>query len=147
MQFAALCYRRRRDKTGDRFEVLLITSRDTGRWVIPKGWPMEGRTGPQVAAREAYEEAGMHGAIREEALGHFAYGKVMKGGLRVRCIVQVHAMEVRSCAKKFPERNQRTLGWFAPEEAAGLVAEPGLRKLLASFDPTQEGARKRRSGT
>ena len=142
VQFGALCYRQKQCNDGTRIEILLITSRDTGRWVIPKGWPMEGRTAPQVAEREAYEEAGMRGAVAEDAAGRFTYGKVLRGGLSVRCIVQVHAIEVRSCDKKFPERKQRTLGWFAPEEAAARVAEPGLKKLLASFDP-QAGAKRR----
>ena len=135
VQFGALCYRHKPCKNGSRTEILLITSRDTGRWVIPKGWPMDGRTAPEVAEREAFEEAGIRGVIAQDAVGRFAYGKVMQGGLAVRCIVQVHAMEVRSCEKKFPERKQRQLGWFAPEDAAARVAEPGLKKLLSSFDP------------
>lgn len=139
VQFGALCYRQRHSEAGTRTEVLLITSRDTGRWVIPKGWPMEDRTAAQVAEREAYEEAGMRGVVFENAIGRFAYGKVLRSGLSVRCIVQVHAMEVARCEKKFPECKQRKLAWFAPEDAAACVAEPGLRKLLSSFSP-QAGA-------
>ncbi len=135
VQFGALCYRRKRGKKGARTEVLLISSRGTGRWVIPKGWPMQGRAAAEVAEREAFEEAGMRGTVATDAIGRFTYGKVLSGGLSVRCIVQVHAMNVECCEKKFPERKQRTLAWFTPEEAARCVAEPGLKRLLSSFEP------------
>ncbi|MEN9850080.1 MAG: hypothetical protein RL128_243, partial [Pseudomonadota bacterium] len=60
-QYGALCWRMHRGKV----EVLLITSRDTGRWVIPKGWPIDGLAPAQTAAREAWEEAGVEGDIAD----------------------------------------------------------------------------------
>jgi ADP-ribose pyrophosphatase YjhB (NUDIX family) len=38
--------------------VLLVTSRETGRWIIPKGGPIKGFKPAKTAAREAYEDAG-----------------------------------------------------------------------------------------
>ncbi|MCB1509721.1 MAG: NUDIX domain-containing protein, partial [Hyphomicrobiaceae bacterium] len=73
-QIAALPYRRRDDGV---FEVCLVTSRDTGRWVLPKGWPMRGRTNWEAAAREAYEEAGLVGEIEKSPVGRFPYWKRM----------------------------------------------------------------------
>ncbi len=75
MQYAALPYRVR-----DGLELLLITSRETGRWVIPKGWPMKGKTAHAAAAREALEEAGLKGKIGKQSLGDYSYGKRLSNG-------------------------------------------------------------------
>lgn len=56
LQYAAICYRLA--KTGNAFEILVVTGRDSGRWMLPRGWPIEGRRPYQVAEREAFEEAG-----------------------------------------------------------------------------------------
>lgn len=135
MQFAALCYRRRKNGS---HEILLVTSRDTGRWVTPKGWPMEGRSAAEVATIEAHEEAGMIGKADAKPLGRFAYDKRMNGGLSIRCVAQVHALEVTGSEKSFREKGQRRVAWFSPEEAANLVAEPGLRKIILNFRPAPE---------
>jgi 8-oxo-dGTP pyrophosphatase MutT (NUDIX family) len=125
-QVAALCWRRLR---GD-VEVLLITSRETGRWVIPKGWPIGGLTAPQAAAREAWEEAGVRGQVQSQPLGEFLYDKVTGVAKAKRCNVAVFALEVGELKDRFPEVGQRKRSWFAANEAATLVAEPDLRTLL-----------------
>lgn len=137
LQFAALCYRC--DAENGALSIMLITSRDTGRWVIPKGWPMEGREAHETAAREAFEEAGAIGRAESEPLGHYNYLKKMKAGHEIECRVQVHALEVESFAEEFPEKGQRRLAWFSPDDAACRVAEPGLQKLISHFgrDETQ----------
>jgi len=128
VQAAALPWRR---KDGV-IEVMLITSRDTGRWVLPKGWP-EGRESlDQTASREAREEAGVEGPMSGE-IGRYIYGKAMPSGLRSRCEVAVFPLEVASEAKHWREEKERTRRWFAPEEAALLVAEPDLSRLLGAF--------------
>lgn len=131
MQFAALCYRRAR-KDG-RLEILLLTSRDTGRWVIPKGWPMGVRPAHEVAATEAFEEAGVKGIVEREPLGTFGYGKAMPEGLVLPCEVQVHALEVTGSVEDYKERGERRLEWVSPGEAEARVAEPGLKKLIRTF--------------
>lgn len=134
-QFGALCWRA--GKTGP--EVLLISSRETGRWVIPKGWSMKGRTGPEAAEIEAWEEAGVKGRIAKDKLGHFTYDKVLKRDTRNEtaqpCIVDVFPLQVEKCAPEFPEQRQRRRKWFAPEKAARKVAEAELKALIAGFDP------------
>lgn len=130
-QYAALCYRLK--KKQGLIEVLLLTSRDTGRWVIPKGWPMDGKKPHAVAEREAYEEAGVRGKAEKEALGFFTYQKGMADGLKVACRVQVHALEVTEMLKNFPEKASRTLEWVSCEEAASRVNEPELKALLLGF--------------
>lgn len=130
-QYAALCYRLK-EKNGA-LEVLLLTSRDTGRWVIPKGWPMDGKTSYEVAAREAYEEAGVRGTVESVTIGCYHYPKVLKNGLKVTCKVQVYVLEVSTIAKSFKEKGERKFDWVSCDEAARRVNEPELRDLFLLF--------------
>lgn len=130
-QFAAICHRRKK-KSGE-LEVLLITSRDTGRWVIPKGWHMPGKQPHAIAEREAYEEAGIKGKAGPEPFGFYTYMKRMRGGNKVATRVQVHALEVKSLLKDFPEKGTRRLEWVSCEEAANRVDEPELKTLFLAF--------------
>lgn len=125
-QFAALCTRH---KAG-RIEVLLITSRDTRRWVLPKGWPMPGRSGAETAVLEAWEEAGVVGAITGPAVGSYIYNKVLSPGRALPCRVEVHPMKVERLAQHFPEKGQRQRKWMTAKKAAKAVAEPELAALL-----------------
>lgn len=127
-QFAALCWRYHRE----RVEVLLVTSRETGRWVLPKGWPIKGGDGPATAVQEAWEEAGVEGEIAAEPLGDFSYQKIVNARVALPCVVSVFALRVGRLASKFPERNERRRKWFSAEKAARNVAEPDLRALLAA---------------
>jgi 8-oxo-dGTP pyrophosphatase MutT (NUDIX family) len=126
-QHGALPYRRTPD---GELEVMLVTSRETRRWVIPKGWPMKKLKPFATAAREAYEEAGLGGAISREALGSFTYQKRMKSRRYVDCKVDVYAMEVSKEAKRWPERDERERRWFEPAVAARRVKEPELADII-----------------
>jgi 8-oxo-dGTP pyrophosphatase MutT (NUDIX family) len=131
LQYAALPYR-----LGNGLEVLLITSRETGRWVLPKGWPMKGKKAHEAAAREALEEAGVRGKVGKSAVGYYSYGKRLSdGGVRA-CLVEVFPLEVGRQMSRWPEQDQRTLGWFSPDDAANLVEEPELASLIATFAET-----------
>lgn len=131
MQYAALCYRIRK-KSGT-LEILVITSRDTGRWVIPKGWPMQGKRAHEVAEREAFEEAGVKGKVQKTPVGSYVYQKRMDQGLKIACKVQVHAMEVDDLCKNFPEKGARRIEWVGYQEAASRVEEPSLKDLILHF--------------
>ncbi|MGF0537169.1 NUDIX hydrolase [Agrobacterium sp. ES01] len=130
-QYAALCYRRKKKTRA--IEVLLVTSRDTGRWVIPKGWPMMGKKSHAVAEREAYEEAGVKGKVDRNPFGYFHYPKGLDNGLKVNCKVQVHLLEVKDMIKDFPEKRSRRLEWVNCELAASRVQEPELKDLIHRF--------------
>lgn len=130
VQYAALCYRRNKD---GQLDILLLTSRDTGRWVIPKGWPMGSKPGYTVAEIEALQEAGIKGIVEHDPLGSFGYGKAMAEGLVLPCEVQVHALEVTGSVKNYKEKGERTLEWVSPQLAAERVAEPGLKKIILTF--------------
>lgn len=128
-QYGAVCWRLHRGKV----EVLLVTSRDTGRWIIPKGWPISGLTPADTAAREAWEEAGVQGEVLEAGLGAFGYAKVLDSRRSVPCSVEVFGLRVAKLRDKFPERKERRRKWFGVEKAARKVAEPELRALLLSL--------------
>ena len=131
-QFAALAWRRGVDGS---VKVLLITSRETRRWVIPKGWPMQGRTPAEAAAQEAYEEAGVFGAADATPIGTYAYDKRLRDGALLPVEVSVFPMEVFVEQLSFPEQGQRDKLWIAPEDAADKVDEPELKALLRAFRP------------
>lgn len=132
-QVGALCWRMR----GKRPEILLISSRDTGRWVIPKGWPMADRLSPEAAAREAWEEAGAEGEVDTKALGFFAYRKGLDAVHSVPCVVEVFSLQVKRLVTTYPEKGQRQRKWFSPEKAAKKVDEAELRHLILAFTPPQ----------
>lgn len=127
-QVAALCWRRRKGTV----EVLLVTSRETRRWVIPKGWPMDGLADYNAARREAFEEAGVEGHMRREPLGTFFYEK--RGKKEVLPVtVTVYALEVETKRKAWPEMKERERSWFSTHDAVLRVAEPGLKNILRDF--------------
>ena len=117
-------------------QVLLVTSRGTGRWIIPKGWPMEGRSLAGAAAREAWEEAGVRGTVTETEAGRYCYAKEQDRGFSVPIDVHVFLLPVDALADVYPEAGQRRRRWFTPAEAARHVAEPGLAKILRDLDRT-----------
>jgi 8-oxo-dGTP pyrophosphatase MutT (NUDIX family) len=122
------------------FEVMLISSRETRRWIVPKGWPMKGRSGRATAAIEALEEAGLLGVVADEACGSYDYGKVTGSGDTVPCRVEVHPMRVVRQRATWLESEQRECRWFSREEAAAAVREDGLRDLILRFQPDQAPA-------
>jgi len=131
-QFAALCYRIVRDKP----QVMLITSRGSGRWIIPKGWPMDGRSPAESAAIEAWEEAGVRGKVHERCIGVYAYQKMLGPEQGIPCLAMVYPLRVKSLAAKFPESGQRKRKWMTRKKAAARIDEPELAHILRRFDPS-----------
>lgn len=132
MQVGAICL------SQDGGQVLMVTSRGTGRWIIPKGWPMEGRSLAGAAAQEAWEEAGVEGRVGPKELGRYSYEKVQDGGFAIPVQVRVFPLYVRRLETDFPESSERRREWFDPKEAAKLVAEPGLAAILRNLDAPQD---------
>lgn len=130
LQIGALPLRRREDGA---VEALLITTRTTSRWTVPKGWPIKGLKSHDAAAREAFEEAGVTGAVRKAPLGRYLYWKRMDDYFAL-CKVKLYALWVEAELDDWPERGQRKQGWFRLEDAADLVEEPGLRGLLGELE-------------
>jgi 8-oxo-dGTP pyrophosphatase MutT (NUDIX family) len=111
-------------------EVLLITSRETRRWVVPRGNPIAGKSPPESAAQEAYEEAGIIGLVEPEAIGRYSYKKRRRFGLAVPAVVHLFRMRVAEERDDWPEKGQRERRWFAAEEAAAAVNEAELARLI-----------------
>ena len=118
-----------------RAEILLVTSRETRRWVIPKGWPMKGLRNWAAAAREAKEEAGVVGDTRKKPIGEYLYFKRRESHFDL-CRVEVYPLIFRKQLRQFREKGQREARWFEIEEAAEAVQEPGLAALLSGLDLT-----------
>ena len=114
-------------------EILLVTSRDTRRWVIPKGWPMKGRKPHIAAAIEARQEAGLRGKIEKNPIGAYDYEKRLKNSVSVTCRVEVFPLLALKQSKSWPEKNQRATHWFPVAIAAEQVDEPELREIILAF--------------
>lgn len=113
-------------------QIGLITSRRTGRWLIPKGWPQPGLTPSETAAAEALEEAGFEGKIAAEPLGSYDYRKELHLLASTVCRIDVYRLEVTRERFDWEERNERQRAWFDREAAAEQVEEPGLATLIRS---------------
>ncbi len=131
-QYAALPWRVGADGVA---EVLLITSRETRRWVIPKGWPIKGLGSKMSAAREAYEEAGIGGQMGKK-LGLYHYQKRLRSGRIQPVRVAVYPLHVAVELEDWPEKGQREKHWVSPDEASVLVEEAELQAIIAAFRPS-----------
>jgi 8-oxo-dGTP pyrophosphatase MutT (NUDIX family) len=132
-QFAALCYRIRNDKV----QFCLVTSRRSGRWIVPKGWPMNGQTPMDAAATEAYEEAGVRGKIEPRPIGVFSYYKVRSQN-ELPCIAVVYPLKVKKVLQTWPEHKERHRKWLSRKKAAALVDDAELSQIILRFQPDTE---------
>lgn len=131
-QVAALPWRL---EDGER-RILMVTSRETRRWVIPKGGRMVGKTDPEAAAQEALEEAGVKGEIEVRSIGAFRYAKTLKDGDTRPYVVSVYPLEVLIQLGAWPEAHQRERRWMTPADAADAVHEADLAELIRDFAAT-----------
>lgn len=129
-QFGAICWRLHNKK----HQILLITSRNTRRWVIPKGWPMDGMTPAEAAAQEAWEEAGVTGKVSSRAAGVYSYMKPLDAS-KLPCLAMVFPLKVKTLHADWPEKSQREREWFSIKKAARMVSEPELQQIILRFDP------------
>lgn len=129
VQAAALPWR----EADNGVEVMLVTSRGRGRWVLPKGWPEGSEDLSRTAAREAAEEAGVTGAVTPREIGRYFYGKAMPEGMAWHCEVAVFSLHVARESQRWPEKKERRRRWFRPGDAARLVDEPDLAEIIVQF--------------
>src|ERR1700745_1647273 len=127
VQYGALPYRL---SAGSRPQFMLVTSRETRRWIIPKGWPKKGKLPHHSAAREAFEEAGVVGAVAKRSIGSFSYQKRLKSGDVVVCGGRGVPLEVHRPSKQWPEKQERFIKWLSPSQAAEKVDEPMLGQII-----------------
>jgi 8-oxo-dGTP pyrophosphatase MutT (NUDIX family) len=128
MQYGVLPYRFSQDAA---LEILLVTTRGTRRWIVPKGWPIKGLSPAKSAAREAFEEAGVTGRIGAKPIGFFAYDKLLdEAGGTTMCEVKIYPLLAK---RQRPESHLRTTQWVEPSRAIAMIKESGLKKIVASF--------------
>ena len=132
-QYGAVCFRY--VGSGDAIEILVITTRESRRWAIPKGWPMKKKKPYRAAAIEARQEAGVRGRTRKKPIGRYTYLKWLDDGDVAPCIVDLFQIEVKSISDDFKERGERVLAWVSPDEAARRVREIELKSILVEFKP------------
>ena len=135
-QYGVIPYRRGKDC----IEIMLITSRNTRRWIVPKGWPLDRTPSRDVARLEAFEESGVEGTIGKRRFGSFHYHKRLKDGSIVLCRVDVFAFEVGRQLDNWLERKERKRRWFDPERAIKLVREQELKALIRALVRSLETA-------
>ncbi|HWH17859.1 MAG TPA: NUDIX hydrolase [Allosphingosinicella sp.] len=131
LQVGALPYRQKEDGS---LEVLLVTTRGTGRWMVPKGWPMAGKSFAEAAEQEAFEEGGVRGSISAEEIGSFDHDKTRLLSRPLRCKVAVYLMKVEHEMTRWPEQGERRRRWFGLEEAARAVSSERLSQIIRSIE-------------
>lgn len=132
-QIAALPYRSAGGGADAPVSILLVTSRETRRWVIPKGNPMAGLLSHAAAAVEAEEEAGVRGAVCPTPMGCYQYLKRRKNGTSLIIEVDVFPLAVTEELSSWKEEEERDRRWFSRAEAADAVEEADLAALIRSF--------------
>lgn len=127
LQVAALCHR----GDGDDREFLLVTSRDTGRWIIPKGWPIRGLKSNEAALQEAWEEAGVRGSkATSDPVGTYTYQKRQSAGWEMPVETLVYGVAVNDLSEDFPEAHERKRKWVKADAAAEMVNESELKSIF-----------------
>jgi 8-oxo-dGTP pyrophosphatase MutT (NUDIX family) len=115
-------------------EILVVTTRQSRRWIVHKGWPIKRLTPSKSAAREAFEEAGVRGKIGARPIGNFRYKKAAnETGADADCEIKVFPLLVRRQSATWPESGQRMIQWVDPEKAISLIREPELKSIVAKF--------------
>lgn len=137
-QIGALCYRVRNGKV----QFLLVTTRRSGRWVPPKGNPMNGKNARETAEIEAFEEAGAVGKIKKKCAGEFHHASKSRKSSDP-ALIALYPLKVKQMIGDFPERKQRRRKWFSRKKAIAIVRNPELAQVLARFEPGKAKAKAR----
>ena len=132
LQVAALCYR----LTDDGPEILLLTTRGGGKWILPKGWPKAEIGAAESALLEAFEEAGIRGRVIGDSIGQYHYTKSSKKGAKLDCVAVVYEVLLTEIVDDFPEKGERKMAWLSPEKAAKRVDNSELADILRAFRPS-----------
>lgn len=122
-----------------RLEVLLVTTRETRRWIAPRGWLIPGKTAAQSARIEAEEEAGATGRLRPDPIGTYLAEKRFEDGTVQPCEVEVFRLDVARLRRRWDEMHERSRAWYTVEAAVAIVGEPGLVAILEALRADMEG--------
>ncbi|KKC33126.1 NUDIX hydrolase [Devosia psychrophila] len=129
-QVAALPWRLEED--GSR-SILLVTSRTNQKWMLPKGWPMAGKSDAEAALQEAREEAGIEGTVSDTPIGSYHFIKLLDDGTTKPSQAVIYSVRVLTQLNKWDEKDERRRKWFSLRKAAKAVFEPDLAKFLSNL--------------
>ena len=135
-QVGCLCYK----WVDKKLKVLIVTSKTTKRWIIPKGWIQKKLGASGSAAAEAWEEAGALGICNKKKFGDFKDVKILKDGYPLECIVDVFLMKTITQKAEFPEKYIRSVKWIDPKDAVSFIRNESLIQLLKNFDAKKSKA-------
>lgn len=110
---------------------MLVTTRQSGRWILPRGWPVKGKTPAQTATQEAFEEAGVIGGVDPRPIGEYHYMKTLPDGSSKDCLVTLFSLHVRGTLVQWPEQTERKRRWHALAQASQVASDGQLAQLLA----------------
>jgi 8-oxo-dGTP pyrophosphatase MutT (NUDIX family) len=101
---------------------------------------MPGRKPSEVAAQEAFEEAGLLGKIvGKRPIGSYHYEKQLSRLHGILCEVTVFLFLVERQLDDWPEKAERETCWFEPSDAYTSVDEGGLAEILRRVLPARVG--------
>jgi 8-oxo-dGTP pyrophosphatase MutT (NUDIX family) len=103
----------------------LITSRNTGRWIVPKGTVEPNMTAAASAAKEALEEAGLLGTTGAQPLGEYFYSKF---GRVYR--VEIYPFLVTQQLDDWDEKHFRTREWVNAVDALSRITEAAVQDAI-----------------
>ncbi|EEF49313.1 nudix hydrolase 12, mitochondrial [Ricinus communis] len=135
-------YRLRKDIEGlsndteHRIEVLMVSSPNRTDMVFPKGGWENDETVLEAASREAIEEAGVRGILREVPLGVWYFRSKSKQdlcSLEGGCKGFMFALEVTEELETWPERENRDRKWLNIKDAFEFCRYEWMREALEKF--------------
>ncbi|WP_370932026.1 NUDIX hydrolase [Bartonella sp. DGB1] len=130
LQVGAIAYK----YINNKYEILLVTSKTSKRWIIPKGWPQKNKNLSESALQETIEEAGATGNITQIPVGHYYYEKLSRSKQKSKKIrLDVFGLEVTEIYQDWQERYQRCRQWFTADEAVLIIEQPELAQLVSDF--------------
>ena len=130
VQVAALPWRNEDDGSTS---FLLVTSRTNQKWMLPKGWPMAGKSDAEAAAQEAREEAGIEGTVAQIPIGSYHFIRILNDGTTKPSQAVIYPLRVLTQLSKWDEKDERRRKWFSPRKAAKAVFEPDLARFLSNL--------------
>jgi 8-oxo-dGTP pyrophosphatase MutT (NUDIX family) len=125
-------------------EFLLVTSRTSRHWLLPKGWPIPGKSGLESALQEAFEEAGIHARGPDTPLGRYAFIKVLHDLTELPCTMAVYGVGNIEEVEDWPEKGQRDRRWFTQADAVAIAFDFNLSLFLATVEYDRKRKRLRR---
>jgi 8-oxo-dGTP pyrophosphatase MutT (NUDIX family) len=114
-----------------KLRILLVTSRTNRKWMLPKGWPIDGKSEAEAAKLEALEEAGVEGQVNHHPVGTYHYVKVFTEQRSAPAQAAIYPLQVETERPDWAERSERSRRWVRPHKAAEMVFERDLSRFLS----------------